>query len=411
MSKSAPGYAVSVEDHDNVRVLVLDRPTKLNAFTAEGYRMLKARLDTAAADPHVAVCVLTGRGRAFSAGVDLDEMSRPGGSAALGVDFDPLLDCLARFPKPLVAGVNGLAVGFGATLLLHCDLVVVDDEAQIRMPFVVLGTCAEAGSSWLLPRRVGLQQASWMMLSGAPLTAADAVATGFALARAEAGQAVALALTVAGALAAHNVDALVANKALLRGNRPRITEVWQREKAAMAVMAQKLGPIGWSAPGGRPTRLSSSGCPPGSMTAPTLALLVVAACSRRGTGWRRAATRPLEYLCKPATLVALIATALALTPAPDAGDRASGSSPRWRARSSGTSCSCSPPTGLWPAWPPSSSPTSGTSPGCGRTGRAASPSPLRPLWWCCSWPRSVAESWGRSEDGAISSSRWACTWW
>ena len=250
MSESAPGYAVSVEDHDNVRVLVLDRPAKLNAFTAEGYRMLKARLDTAAADSHVAVCVLTGRGRAFSAGVDLDEMSRPGGSAALGVDFDPLLECLARFPKPLVAGVNGLAVGFGATLLLHCDLVVVDDEAQIRMPFVSLGTCAEAGSSWLLPRRVGMQQASWMVLSGAPLTAADAVATGFALARAEAGQAVSLALTVAGALAVHSVDALVANKALLReGFASQIVEVWQREKAAMAVMAQKLGPIGWSAPG------------------------------------------------------------------------------------------------------------------------------------------------------------------
>src|SRR6202521_1151257 len=122
MSESTSGYAVAVEDRDNIRVLVLDRPQKLNAFTAEGYRALKAQLDAAAADPHVAVCVLTGRGRAFSAGVDLTEMSRPGGSAELGTDFDPLLQCLARFPKPLVAAVNGLAVGFGATLLLHCDL-------------------------------------------------------------------------------------------------------------------------------------------------------------------------------------------------------------------------------------------------------------------------------------------------
>ena len=124
-------------------------------------------------------------------------MSRPGGSTELGVDFDPLLDCLARFPKPLVAAVNGLAVGFGATLLLHCDLVVVDEAAQIRMPFVALGTCAEAGSSWLLPRRVGLQQASWMVLSGSPFSADDAVAAGFALARAPAGQALDEALTIA----------------------------------------------------------------------------------------------------------------------------------------------------------------------------------------------------------------------
>ena len=247
MSESTSSYAVTVEDHGNVRVLVLDRPTKLNAFTAEGYRVLKANLDAVAADRGVAVCVLTGRGRAFSAGVDLNEMSRSGGSAELGVDFDPLLDCLARFPKPLVAAVNGLAVGFGATILLHCDLVVVDESAEIRMPFVSLGTCAEAGSSWLLPQRVGPQQASWLILSGSPLRADEAVATGFALASAPAGDALAQALTTARALAAHNVDALVANKALLReGFATRISEVWQREKAAMAAMAAQLGPIGWS---------------------------------------------------------------------------------------------------------------------------------------------------------------------
>ena len=100
MSESMPGYAVSVEDHDNVRVLVLDRPAKLNAFTAEGYRVLKGRLDEAAAeDPTSRVCVLTGRGRAFSAGVDLNEMSRPGGSAELGADFDPLLDVPGALPQ------------------------------------------------------------------------------------------------------------------------------------------------------------------------------------------------------------------------------------------------------------------------------------------------------------------------
>jgi len=248
VSESASAYAISVEDHDAVRVLFLDRPAKLNAFTAEGYRALRSRLDSAAADPRVAVCVLTGRGRAFSAGVDLTEMSRPGGSAELGVDFDPLLDCLARFPKPLVAAVNGLAVGFGATLLLHCDLVVVDRGAEIRMPFVALGTCAEAGSSWLLPLRVGLQRASWLVLSGSALSADGAVAAGFALASAPSGQALDEALTVAASLAAHSVDALVANKSLLREGYPeRISAVWQREKAAMAAMAEKLGPIGWSA--------------------------------------------------------------------------------------------------------------------------------------------------------------------
>ncbi len=248
MTESTAGYAVATEDRGAVRVIVLDRPRKLNAFTAAGYRALRAALEEAAQDPGVAVCVVTGRGRAFSAGVDLTEMGRPGGSAELGVDFDPLLECLARFPKPLVAAVNGLAVGFGATLLLHCDLVLVADSAEIRMPFVALGTCAEAGSSWLLPQRVGPQQAAWIVLSGAPLGAEEAVATGFALARAADGQVLDEAVTLAQRVAAHSVAALVANKRLLRaGWAEQVIEVWQREKAAMAAMAQELGPIGWSA--------------------------------------------------------------------------------------------------------------------------------------------------------------------
>ena len=246
MSGSTSGYTIAVEDHEQVRVLVLDRPQKLNAFTAEGYRALAAQLALTAEDRLVSVCVLTGRGRAFSAGVDLDEVSRPGGGAELGAEFDVLLEGLARFPKPLVAAVNGPAVGFGATVLLHCDLVVVDERAIVRLPFVDLSTCAEAASSWLLPRRVGPQQASWLMLSGAALNADEAVATGFALARVPAGQALEEALEVARRLASHPLEVLVANKRLLReGDAERIAAVWRREKAAMADLAEKMGPIGW----------------------------------------------------------------------------------------------------------------------------------------------------------------------
>jgi len=246
MSGSTSGYAVAVENHEQVRVLVLDRPQKLNAFTAEGYRALAAQLALAAEDRLVSVCVLTGRGRAFSAGVDLNEVNRRGGGAELGAEFDPLLECLARFPKPLVAAASGPAVGFGATILLHCDLVVVDETATIRLPFVDLMTCAEAASSWLLPLRVGPQQASWMMLSGVPMQADEAVATGFALARVPSGQALEKALALAQLIASHPVDVLVANKRLLReGYTEHIAAVWQREKAAMADLAEKLGPLTW----------------------------------------------------------------------------------------------------------------------------------------------------------------------
>jgi len=241
-------FVIRAEDHGRIRTLRFDRSDKLNAFTANGYDALTERLDEAAADPGVAVCVLTGEGRAFSAGVDLHAVSSPEGSAELGVHFNPMILALATFPKPLIAAVNGLAVGLGATLLLHCDLVVIDENALVRMPFVALGTCAEASSSWLLPKRVGPQEAMWMVLSGRFFTADEVVANGFALTKAPAGEAHDKAMEMAEELAAHEIAALVANKALLReGWAQQITEVWDREQTAMKAIAQELGPIGWSA--------------------------------------------------------------------------------------------------------------------------------------------------------------------
>jgi enoyl-CoA hydratase/carnithine racemase len=239
-------YRVLSEDYGSVRLLTLARPEKLNAFTAEGYRALRDRLNEAAAAPSVSVCVLTGQGRAFSAGVDLGEMGRPDGPKELGVEFDPLLECLADFPKPLMAAVNGLAVGFGATILLHCDIVILDATAVLRMPFAALGTAAEAGSSYLLPRRVGSQQAAWIMLSASTFSADDAVANGFAFASVDTGKVLDATLDMAQRLATHRSAVLVANKRLLReGCQIRIHEAWQREKATMSALAEEFGSFGW----------------------------------------------------------------------------------------------------------------------------------------------------------------------
>ncbi len=224
-------FKVGARDEGPVRLLTLERPEKLNAFTAEGYVALTEQLAAASGDEGVAVCVLTGAGRAFSAGVDLSAMGRPGGAAELGRAFDPMLVALAEFEKPLLAAVNGLAVGFGATLLLHCDLVVIDAEAGVRLPFAALGTAAEAASSWLLERRVGPQRAMWMVLSAEAFGADEAVANGFALAKAAPGRAVEDTLVRARALASHGAPALVANKRLLRrGWAERIVEAWAIEK-------------------------------------------------------------------------------------------------------------------------------------------------------------------------------------
>jgi len=242
-------FRVSAADEGPVRLLTLERPEKLNAFTAEGYLALTAELAAASSDDGVAACVLTGSGRAFSAGVDLSAMGRKGGAAELGRAFDPMLAALAEFEKPLLAAVNGLAVGFGATLLLHCDLVVVDAQATIRLPFAALGTAAEAASSWLLDRRVGPQRAMWMVLSAEPFGAEEAVATGFALAASAPGRVVEETMARAQALASHGVPALVANKRLLRrGWAEQIVGAWEVEKKAMLSLASQVGPIGWSEP-------------------------------------------------------------------------------------------------------------------------------------------------------------------
>ncbi len=239
-------YRVRVEDHANIRLLTLDRPEKLNSFTATGYHVLADRLEEiATAAPETAVVVITGAGRAFCAGADLTELARPGGAAELGSGFDRLIRCLLNFPLPLLAAVNGLAVGFGASLLLHCDIVIVDVDASVQMPFVALGTCAEAGSSWLLPQRVGFQPASWMILSGETLNAEAAVAAGFALGIAAPGTSAAEAIARGRRLASHPLAALTANKRLLRhGHTDAVLDAWQRERDTMAELAEKIGPVG-----------------------------------------------------------------------------------------------------------------------------------------------------------------------
>ena len=182
MSGSTSGYAVAVEDHEQVRVLVLDRPQKLNAFTAEGYRALAAQLASTAEDPLVSVCVLTGRGRAFSAGVDLDEVEPPSrrrragcrvrrtprapgavSEAARGCGQRPRGGVRGNRPPPLRPR-GGRRDGH--------DPPALRGSRHVRRGRAAVGCCRV---------RVGPQRAAWMMLSGAPMNADEAVATGFAL--------------------------------------------------------------------------------------------------------------------------------------------------------------------------------------------------------------------------------------
>lgn len=171
---------IDIHDHGRVRELVLNRPEALNAFDDAGFRQLGLELDRANTDPTVACVLLTAVGRAFSAGMDLKSS---GSALAPGEEpgFLPFARSLFAFEKPLLAAVQGLAVGIGTTVLLHCDIVFAAPEARFRVPFTRLGVVPEASSSVLLPAAMGWQAASKWLYTSDWLSADEAQASGFVL--------------------------------------------------------------------------------------------------------------------------------------------------------------------------------------------------------------------------------------
>lgn len=232
------------EDDGPVRVLSLNRPTRLNSFTAASYRRLAELLNAAAEDPDVLVVVLRGEGRAFCSGVDLEALTGEGGRE-LGATFDALIDTLLDFAKPLVAAVHGPAVGFGATILLHCDAVLVAHDARLRFPFTSLGTAPEAGSSVLLPAAVGPQRAAELLFTSRWIDAAEAVTYGLALSSCPRDQLDADATGLAARIAEQPAASVIAAKRLLRLSRVeliRAAGIREREEAGR--LSADFGPPG-----------------------------------------------------------------------------------------------------------------------------------------------------------------------
>jgi enoyl-CoA hydratase/carnithine racemase len=177
------GEPVKQETRDMVRTITFGRPESLHAFTVEAYAELTEALAGAAQDPEVRVVVLTGTGRAFSAGADrslVDGSASAEELARAGELFASFLETLTALPKPVLAAVNGLAVGIGATMLLHCDLVLLAASARLRFPFTALGLVPEAGSSALLPAHSRRPDAVWAMLSSEWIDASTAHTMGLA---------------------------------------------------------------------------------------------------------------------------------------------------------------------------------------------------------------------------------------
>jgi enoyl-CoA hydratase/carnithine racemase len=219
---------VKVSVHGRIAQVTIDRPAKRNALTQVMYRRMADALLEADTDPHVGVVVLTGVADVFTAGNDLADFT--GGNSL--DETHRFLEAIASVRVPLVAAVNGLAVGVGLTLLLHCDLVFIEPTADLSAPFVALGLVPEAASSLLLPRVVGERRASEIFLTGRHLSGSEAVEWG--LANAAASPVLPAALDAAERIAAQPHNAARTSKALLRSHERTVQGRMAEETAAFA---------------------------------------------------------------------------------------------------------------------------------------------------------------------------------
>jgi len=220
---------ITATTEGRVRVVTLNRPEKKNAFTQAMYGRLTDEMEAAADDPAIRVMVLTGAGDTFSSGNDVtdfvDRIDDGGEPAAFR-----FLMRLPAFPKPLIAAVNGAAVGIGTTMLLHCDLVYASSEARFILPFAALGVCPEAASSLLLPRIAGLQRATELLMLGEVFDAERAKEVGIVNEVVPADHLQQRVAERAAAVAALPPSAIRATKALVRHEvRGQIEETMARE--------------------------------------------------------------------------------------------------------------------------------------------------------------------------------------
>jgi enoyl-CoA hydratase/carnithine racemase len=221
--QAAPDDAiVLVKDTERARLITFNRPRAANAFNQVLYHAAADALRDAADDDSIGAVVLTGSGRSFSAGTDLHEMAAnvPDGddqpttpSPATG--FPAFVDRLSEFPKPILAAVNGSAVGLGFTMLAHCDMVLVSENARLLAPFSAMGVAPEAASSYLLPRRMGRQHAALALFTSDWITPEEAVEQGLAIKVCAADQLVPETMALATRIAAHSLPSLRATKRLL----------------------------------------------------------------------------------------------------------------------------------------------------------------------------------------------------
>jgi enoyl-CoA hydratase/carnithine racemase len=216
---------VQIEDDGGIRTVRMNRPDKKNALTAEMYDAMAAALTGTKTDPAVRCVMFAGVPGAFCAGNDLDEFRQAAADGeGLGEPVLRFLHALAYCERPLVAAVDGLAIGIGTTMLLHCDYVVASRTARFATPFVSLGLVPEAASSLLAPRLMGPRRAFALLVMGEPLDADLALSAGIVNTIADSAEVEAQALAAARKIAALPAEAVLAARRLIRGAPEELAE-------------------------------------------------------------------------------------------------------------------------------------------------------------------------------------------
>lgn len=223
-----------------VQTIRIDRPAKKNALTRAMYETMTAALLDAEKSADVAVHVIVGSGGVFTAGNDIaDFANRAVDLTQRTAGASSLISTLPSLTKPIIAAVDGLAIGVGVTMLFHCDLVYASPTASFRTPFLDLGLVMEAGSSLLAPRLMGHQRAFELLCLGEPFNAERAVHAGFVNRIVPAGELEAEAMKTAHRLAAKPPGALAAARRLMRKATPE--EALARIAEEGLVFAERLG--------------------------------------------------------------------------------------------------------------------------------------------------------------------------
>ncbi len=229
---------VITQIQDRIQTLRINRPAKKNALTAAMYDVMTAALKRGDASNDVAVHVFLGTDGVFSAGNDINDfLSRPAGTPDASSGAAGFIRTLPAVQKPMIAAVDGIAIGVGATMLLHCDLVYASPRASLRTPFLDLGLVPEAASSLLGPMRMGPQRAFELLCLGEPFDAERALAAGLINRIVPAAELEGVAMAAARRLAAKPPQALAAARKLLRGD---VAEILERIDQETVIFAERL---------------------------------------------------------------------------------------------------------------------------------------------------------------------------